>query len=122
MNWLGAGIESLKEKLTACTREKLNLQEELSEAYRIKGQLADLHAAEVSKNMEAEKQVKFFQGCVPSAFVERDHSIMEVTTFSPLKVSMFCLVHRRSRRTQLTIHQLTTVAEMLKVIAHICGF
>ncbi|XP_028115786.1 uncharacterized protein LOC114313601 [Camellia sinensis] len=29
-------IESLKEKLTACTREKLNLQEELSEAYRIK--------------------------------------------------------------------------------------
>ncbi|GMP90751.1 hypothetical protein CsSME_00041736 [Camellia sinensis var. sinensis] len=29
-------IESLKRKLTACTREKLNLQEELSEAYRIK--------------------------------------------------------------------------------------
>ncbi|GMP38556.1 hypothetical protein CsSME_00009756 [Camellia sinensis var. sinensis] len=70
-------IESLKKKLTACTREKLNLQEELSEAYRIKGQLADLHAAEVSKNMEAEKQVKFFQGCVASAFAERDHSIME---------------------------------------------
>ncbi|KAI8023501.1 hypothetical protein LOK49_LG03G00920 [Camellia lanceoleosa] len=45
--------------------------------------------------MEAEKQVKFFQGCVASAFAERDHSIMEVTTFSPLKVSMFCLVHRR---------------------------
>ncbi|CAL5371727.1 unnamed protein product [Camellia sinensis] len=60
-------IESLKEKSTACTREKLNLQEELSEAYRIK----------VSKNMEAEKQVKFFQGCVASAFAERDHSIME---------------------------------------------
>ncbi|XP_028084167.1 uncharacterized protein LOC114285316 isoform X2 [Camellia sinensis] len=88
-------IESLKKKLTACTREKLNLQEELSEAYHIKGQLADLHAAEVSKNMEAKKQVKFFQGCVASAFAERDHSIMEVTTFSPLKVSMFCLVHRR---------------------------
>ncbi|CAL5329396.1 unnamed protein product [Camellia sinensis] len=70
-------IESLKKKSTACTREKLNLQEELSEAYRIKGQLADLHAAEVSKNMEAEKQVKFFQGCVASAFAERDHSIME---------------------------------------------
>ncbi|CAL5392091.1 unnamed protein product [Camellia sinensis] len=70
-------IESLKEKLTACTREKLNLQEELSEAYRIKGQLADLHVAEVSKNMEVEKQIKFFQGCVASAFAERDHSIME---------------------------------------------
>ncbi|XP_057991055.1 uncharacterized protein LOC110648455 isoform X3 [Hevea brasiliensis] len=27
--------------------------------------------------MEAEKQVKFFQGCVASAFAERDHAIME---------------------------------------------
>ncbi|CAL5388776.1 unnamed protein product [Camellia sinensis] len=57
MRWT-AGLEqeteSLKKKLTACTREKLNLQEELSEAYRIKGQLADLHVAEVS---ELEKEV-----------------------------------------------------------------
>ncbi|KAF2320857.1 hypothetical protein GH714_031367 [Hevea brasiliensis] len=57
-------IENLKKKLAACTRDNLNLQEELSEAYRI-------------KNMEAEKQVKFFQGCVASAFAERDHAIME---------------------------------------------
>ncbi|XAR52933.1 hypothetical protein NMG60_11021269 [Bertholletia excelsa] len=70
-------IETLKMKLSACTREKSNLQEELSEAYRIKSQLADLHTTEVSKNMEAEKQVKFFQGCVAAAFAERDHSIME---------------------------------------------
>jgi hypothetical protein len=28
--------------------------------------------------MEAEKQVKFFQGCVAAAFAERDNSIMEV--------------------------------------------
>ncbi|XP_065620399.1 uncharacterized protein LOC112034664 [Quercus suber] len=27
--------------------------------------------------MEAEKQLKFFQGCVAAAFAERDHSIME---------------------------------------------
>ncbi|MCH94842.1 cingulin-like protein [Trifolium medium] len=71
-------IESLKNKLAVCTRDSLNLQEELSEAYRIKGQLADLHNAEVSKNMEAEKQVKFFQGCVAAAFAERDHAIIEV--------------------------------------------
>ncbi|KAJ7946172.1 Myosin heavy chain-like protein [Quillaja saponaria] len=71
-------IENLKNKLAACTREKLNFQEELSEAYRIKSQLADLHSAEVAKNMEAEKQVKFFQGCVAAAFSERDNSIMEV--------------------------------------------
>ncbi|KAJ1381622.1 putative myosin-2 heavy chain isoform X1 [Sesbania bispinosa] len=70
-------IESLKKKLAACTRENLNLQEELSEAYRIKSQLADLHSAEVSKNMEAEKQVKFFQGCVAAAFAERDQAIIE---------------------------------------------
>lgn len=70
-------IESLKKKLSACTRENLNLQEELSEAYRIKTQLADLHSAEVAKNLEAEKQVNFFQGCVAAAFAERDNSIME---------------------------------------------
>ncbi|KAJ0010697.1 hypothetical protein Pint_33667 [Pistacia integerrima] len=78
-------IENLKKKLAACTRDNLNLQEELSEAYRIKSQLADLHAAEVTKvslcvsmcNVEAEKQLKFFQGCVAAAFAERDNSIME---------------------------------------------
>ncbi|TXG64089.1 hypothetical protein EZV62_011083 [Acer yangbiense] len=86
-------IENLQKKLAACTRDNMNLQEELSEAYRIKGQLADLHAAEVSKvslppslslskhshimNMDAEKQVKFFQGCVAAAFAERDHAVME---------------------------------------------
>ncbi|KAH9655637.1 Myosin heavy chain-like protein [Citrus sinensis] len=70
-------IENLKKKIAACARENSNLQEELSEAYRIKGQLADLHAAEVIKNMEAEKQVKFFQGCMAAAFAERDNSVME---------------------------------------------
>ncbi|KDO57911.1 hypothetical protein CISIN_1g006179mg [Citrus sinensis] len=70
-------IEILKQKIAACARENSNLQEELSEAYRIKGQLADLHAAEVIKNMEAEKQVKFFQGCMAAAFAERDNSVME---------------------------------------------
>ncbi|KAE8008127.1 hypothetical protein FH972_004667 [Carpinus fangiana] len=70
-------IENLKKKLAACTRNNTNLQEELSEAYQIKSQLAELHSIEVSKNMEAEKQVKFFHGCVAAAFAERDHSIME---------------------------------------------
>ncbi|KAL3350438.1 hypothetical protein AABB24_023082 [Solanum stoloniferum] len=69
--------ENLKKKLAACTRENQNLQEELSEAYHIKGQLASLHSAEVSKNIEAEKQLKFFQGCVAAAFSERDHAVME---------------------------------------------
>ncbi|KAF8099665.1 hypothetical protein N665_0239s0008 [Sinapis alba] len=70
-------IESLKMKLANCTREKHNLQEELAEAYRVKAQLADLHAGEVAKNLEAEKQVRFFQGSVAAAFSERDKSVME---------------------------------------------
>ncbi|XP_011030328.1 PREDICTED: nucleoprotein TPR-like isoform X2 [Populus euphratica] len=70
-------IENLKKQLAACSRDNLNLQEELSEAYRIKTQLAKLHQAEAAKNMEAEKQVKFFQGCVAAAFADRDNSIME---------------------------------------------
>ncbi|KAL8060742.1 hypothetical protein ABFX02_02G045000 [Erythranthe guttata] len=70
-------IEELKTKLGNCTRENKNLEEELSEAYRIKSQLADLHSAEVLKNIEAEKQLKFFQGCVAAAFAERDNAIME---------------------------------------------
>ncbi|CAI9104259.1 OLC1v1002894C1 [Oldenlandia corymbosa var. corymbosa] len=70
-------IETLNKKIAACARENQNLQEELSEAYRIKSQLADLHSSEVSKNMEAEKQLKFFQNCVAAAFAERDNAIME---------------------------------------------
>jgi len=71
-------IQTLQNKLAASTTDILNLQDQLSQAYRIKGQLADLHAAEVSKNMEAEKQLKFFQTCVAAAFSERDHAIIEV--------------------------------------------
>nr|GEV67175.1 paramyosin isoform X1 [Tanacetum cinerariifolium] len=70
-------INELKKKLTACLRENANLQEELSEAYHIKNQLADLHAAELSKSLEAEKQIKFFQSSVAAAFSERDNAIME---------------------------------------------
>lgn len=70
-------IEILNKKLAGCLREKQNVQEELSEAYRIKTQLADLHNAEVLKNKEAEEQLKFFQGCVAAAYSERDHSLME---------------------------------------------
>ncbi|CAH9140811.1 unnamed protein product [Cuscuta epithymum] len=70
-------IENLKKNLAACTRENQNLQEELSEAYHVKSQLAELHSAEVSKNIEKEKQLKFFQGCVASAFSERDNALLE---------------------------------------------
>lgn len=70
-------IDDLKKKLTSCLRENANLQEELSQSYRIKNQLADLHASELTKSLEAEKQIKYFQGYVASAFSERDNAIME---------------------------------------------
>ncbi|XP_023553791.1 kinetochore protein SLK19 isoform X1 [Cucurbita pepo subsp. pepo] len=81
-------IENLKKKFAACTRENHNLQEELAEAYRIKSQLADLHSSEVAKNLESEKQLKFFQGCVATAFAERDHSIMEAENAKEKEESM----------------------------------
>ncbi|KAJ4815367.1 myosin heavy chain-like protein [Rhynchospora pubera] len=70
-------IESLQKRLASCLREKHNLQEELAEAHRIKSQLAELHNAELTKNKEADRQVKFFQNCVAAAFAERDQALME---------------------------------------------
>jgi hypothetical protein len=43
----------------------------------IKGLTLNLYV----KNVDAEKQLKFFQGCVAAAFAERDHAIIEVTLF-----------------------------------------
>jgi len=71
-------IETSKQKLAASMRNNHNLQEELSEVYRIKSQLADLHKSELEKNYEAEQQIKFFQSRVAAAFSERDRAVMEV--------------------------------------------
>ncbi|XP_028788558.1 centriolin isoform X1 [Neltuma alba] len=103
-------IESLKKKLATCTRDNLNLQEELSEAYRIKSQLADLHSAEVAKNMEAEKQVKFFHGCVAAAFAERDHAIMEAEKAKEKEESMSQLMNPIQKR----VEELTSECIILK--------
>ncbi|CAN6312210.1 unnamed protein product [Urochloa humidicola] len=70
-------VENLQKKLNGCLRENQNLQEELAEAYRVKSQLAELHGAELSKNKDLEKQVRFFQNSVAQAFAERDSSLME---------------------------------------------
>ncbi|XP_068657561.1 uncharacterized protein [Aristolochia californica] len=91
-------IENLQKKVVACTRDNHNLQEELSEVYRIKGHLADLHNSEVSKNVEAEKQLKFFQGCVASAFSERDKSLMEAEKAKEREEAMACKVEDLQNR------------------------
>nr|GEV43802.1 hypothetical protein [Tanacetum cinerariifolium] len=51
-------INELKKKLTTFLRENANLQEELSDAYRIKNQLADLHAEELSKVEQTKEKEK----------------------------------------------------------------
>lgn len=86
-------IQTLQNKLAASTTHTLNLQDQLSQAYRIKAQLADLHAAELSKNIEAEKQLKFFQGCVATAFAERDHAIIEAEKAKEKEESMSQQIH-----------------------------
>ncbi|XP_031479611.1 uncharacterized protein LOC116250224 isoform X2 [Nymphaea colorata] len=82
-------IENLKKKLSACMRENVNLQEELSETYHVKAQLAELHSQEVSKNKDAEKQVKFFQNCMAAAFAERDQSLLEAEKAKESEEDMF---------------------------------
>ncbi|KAJ7531320.1 hypothetical protein O6H91_14G040300 [Diphasiastrum complanatum] len=70
-------LENCKAKLAHCTRENVNLQDELSEVYQIKGQFANLYNMELEKNKEVEKEVKFFQSKVAAALAERDRAIME---------------------------------------------
>ncbi|KAL3614353.1 hypothetical protein CASFOL_042427 [Castilleja foliolosa] len=109
-------IESLKKKLVTCTRENQNLQEELSEAYLIKSQLADLHSAEVSKNVEAEKQLKFFQGCVAAAFAERDNAIMEAENAKEKVELMPQELNKSQRRVEELTNELLEEKELTKSI------
>ncbi|KAL6517500.1 hypothetical protein OROMI_033201 [Orobanche minor] len=106
-------IESLKKKLATCTRENHNLREELSEAYLIKSQLADLHSAEVSKNVEGEKQLKFFQGCVAAAFAERDNAILEA---EKAKEKVELMPQELSKSQIRMMHQLATVRHAFKFL------
>lgn len=111
-------IENLNTKLATCTRENKNLQEELSEAYRIKGQIADLHKAEVLKNVEAEKQLKFFQDCVAAAFSERDNALMEAekakekVELMPQELNNF---QRRVEELTAQLHEEKGLAESLQI-------
>ncbi|KAL8140834.1 hypothetical protein V2J09_006855 [Rumex salicifolius] len=58
-------IVKLKRELAECTRDRLNIKEELSEAHRIKIQLEELHRVEVAK------------GNIAAAFADRDNAFME---------------------------------------------
>ncbi|KAH8932613.1 hypothetical protein BDL97_19G082900 [Sphagnum fallax] len=71
-------LETSKQKVALLTRENQNLQEELSEAYRLKSRLAEVFKAAVEKNSQVEKEVKYYQGEVAAALAARDKAIVEV--------------------------------------------
>jgi regulator of replication initiation timing len=72
-------LETSKQKVALLTRENQNLQEELSEAYRLKSRLAEVFKAAVEKNSQVEKEVKYYQGEVAAALAARDKAIVEVS-------------------------------------------
>ncbi|XP_073314010.1 uncharacterized protein [Primulina huaijiensis] len=109
-------IENLKAKLVVCTRENQNLQDEISEAYRIKSQLADLHSAEVLQNIEAEKQLKFFQACVASAFAERDNAIMEAEKAKEREELMPDELHKSKKRIEELTSELLDEKKLLTTL------
>ncbi|KAI9126577.1 hypothetical protein K1719_002173 [Acacia pycnantha] len=51
-------------------------------------------------NVEAKKQVKFFHGCVASAFAERDHAIMEAEKAKEKEDSMSQLINPIQKRVE----------------------
>ncbi|THU62172.1 hypothetical protein C4D60_Mb01t02320 [Musa balbisiana] len=84
MDERGGAEEDIHYQIEQIKRERDELRKDIEQLCMqqagpsyLASQLADLHAAEVLKNKEAEKQVKFFQGCVAAAFAERDNSLME---------------------------------------------
>lgn len=106
-------IENLKKKLATCHSENQNLQEELSEAYHIKSQLADLYSSEVSKNAEAEKQLKFFQNCVAAAFAERDSAILEAEKAKEKEESLSRELDMLQTRTDELSYELVQAKELM---------
>ena len=71
-------LEVSKHKLEECTKKNCKLHEELTEIYNIKTQFADLLKSETDKNVELEKNIKFFQTTVASALIERDKAVLQV--------------------------------------------
>lgn len=73
-----------------------------------------LNLINLLQNMEAEKQVKFFQGCVAAAFAERDHAVMEV-----MIGSLFCLKCGDTVCCKLAIEK--KILELSRLGMKICG-
>jgi len=86
-------LESSKEKVVLLSRENHNLQEELSEAYRLKNRLTEAFKAAVEKNNQVEKEVKFYQNQAAAALAERDKAVVEVDRVHEIERTMTAEVH-----------------------------
>lgn len=93
-------LDSCKEKTTLLTRENHNLQEELSEAYRLKSHLTEAFKRAVEKSNQLEKEVKFYQGKVAAAFAERDKAIFEVERVHEAEKAMTANVQQFHNRVE----------------------
>ncbi|KAG0562056.1 hypothetical protein KC19_9G114300 [Ceratodon purpureus] len=93
-------LDSCKEKTTLLTRENHNLQEELSEAYRLKSHLTEAFKRAVEKSNQLEKEVKFYQSKVAAAFAERDKAIVEVERVHEVEKAMTAKVQQFHNRAE----------------------
>ncbi|XP_024530782.1 protein Daple-like [Selaginella moellendorffii] len=71
-------LEAYKNKVSAYKRENENLQEELSELYKIKSQVSELYKNESEKHKKLEQEIKFFQNNMASSISERDKLLLEI--------------------------------------------
>eukprot|EP00250_Pteridium_aquilinum_P000227 c10251_g1_i1 orf=143-1798(+) len=94
-------MELWKQKLEACTKKNQKLQDELSEAKHIKAQFADLLKAETDKNLELDKEIKFFQSKAANALVERDRALLQVDKCLEQEKELIVKVHQLQNRLEL---------------------
>lgn len=99
-------VEVCKQKLDVCTRRNHKLQDELLEVHHIKAHFADLLKSETDKNLELEKEIKFFQSKVANALVERDRALLQVDKCQEKEKELIGKINQLQDRLELTTSDL----------------
>ncbi|XP_024381297.1 uncharacterized protein [Physcomitrium patens] len=111
-------LETYKEKTSLLTRENHGLQQELSEAYRLKTQITEAFKRAVEKNNQVEKDVKFYQSKVATAFAERDKALVEVERVKEVEKEMIAEVQQLNSRAEEAEKQLKEEEEQKLKLQH----
>lgn len=111
-------METYKEKTSLLTRENHGLQQELSEAYRLKTQITEAFKRAVEKNNQVEKDVKFYQSKVATAFAERDKALVEVERVKEVEKEMIAEVQQLNSRAEEAEKQLKEEEEQKLKLQH----